>query len=212
MLAILLEEDSPDAETALRRWGAAVEGAQRRSRVGRALLRGMLGTVTGTAAETWRIVTEASGRPVAVNETGVAGPSVSLSHSGGWIAAAVCTVGTVGIDVEAHRPSRNFAGIAGVAFGPAECARAAAGKEEFYRIWTLREAMAKATGVGITQVADRKDRVADGPGEGAWTTEVEGRHWLLVHTVPSPALNLALAVRDWTGAAAEPAWWTVGEG
>ncbi|WP_207459933.1 4'-phosphopantetheinyl transferase superfamily protein [Azospirillum sp. SYSU D00513] len=210
MLAILLEEDSPEAETALRRWGAAVEGAQRRSRVGRALLRGMLGTATGLAAEEWRIVTEASGRPVAVTGKDTPGPSVSLSHSGGWVAAAVCAVGTVGIDVEAHRPSRNFAGIARFAFGPEECARAAAGPDEFYRIWTLREAVAKATSVGITQVADRKDRVAEGPGEGAWTADIEGRRWFLFHKAPHPALNLALAVRDWASPAAEPDWWSVG--
>ena len=211
MLATLLAEDSPAAKAALRRWGAGLEDARRHSRLGRALLRGMLDEATGVAAEAWRIVTEPSGRPVAVDGFGNPGPSVSLSHSGGWVTAAVSPLAStgisIGIDVEAHRRARDFEGIARMAFGAAECIRAGAGQTEFYRVWTLREAMAKAMGDGIARVADRRDRAAEGPATGAWVVETEGAPWLLFHSLPHPGLSLALAARGWSGTAVEPVWW-----
>ena len=101
----------------------------------------------------------------------------------------------VGIDVEVHRPRRNFDRIA-AAFGLRQCLVAADGAAGFYRIWTLKEAMAKASGVGLAEVADRTDRAAGGPKEGAWRANVGTTPWWLAHATPVPSVSLALAIRD----------------
>ena len=120
-------------------------------------------------------------------------PSISLSFSG-WVAVPN-DVGPVGIDVEVHRPRRNFDRLAAAAFGPEEqCLVTADGAPGFYRIWTLKEAMAKASGTGLAEVADRTDRAAGGPKEGAWRANV-GTTPCAAHATPVPSVILALAKR-----------------
>ena len=49
--------------------------------------------------------------------------------------------------------------MAEATFGPLETQRVGrTGERGFYRIWTVREAMGKATGEGLRLVADRLDR------------------------------------------------------
>ncbi len=116
---------------------------------------------------------------------------VSLSHSGGLVACAATTLGPIGIDLEVAKPGRNLAGIAEAAFGPAERREwAERGPAGFYRIWTLREAMAKTTGAGLSQAANRCDQVADGPEQGHWS---QGDwHFLHKHVPPDRYLSLAV--------------------
>ena len=133
------------------------------------------------------IVRDPAGRPLVANEPGI---FVSLSHSQASLACAATHVGPIGIDLEVPRPQRDLAGIAAFAFGPKEQIRAAAGPAAFYRIWTLREAIAKATGVGLAQAADRQDRVDGGPETGAWRWQ----DWHLTHRMPEPGTHLAIAL------------------
>jgi len=195
----LIAESGTAAEDALSRWSQPADnfpGARRRSLVARALLRGMLIRVTGGPATGWTFGAEPSGRPIAHNAGYGSIPSISLSHSGGWVAVALSYAGTVGIDVEIHRPSRNFIEIAAAAFGSDEQRRVAVeGALGFYRIWTLREAMAKASGVGIAEVADSVDRVAEGPKEGFWQVMISGTAWWLAHTTPVSGLGVAVALK-----------------
>ena len=194
---VLAVECGTAADDALARWSLPADnfsGARRRSLLGRALLRRLLVRATGFSSACWTFDAEPSGRPIARNGRCVRVPSVSLSHSGGWVACAVSDAGPVGIDIEVHRLSRNFAGIAAAAFGPDERWQVAAnGASGFYRIWTLKEAMAKASGVGIAQVADRTDRVPKGPKEGIWRANVGATPWWLAHTMPVSGLSLAVA-------------------
>jgi 4'-phosphopantetheinyl transferase len=196
----LMPEYGAAADDALRRWSLPTDnfsGARRRSLLARAMLRRMLVHVTGIPPLGWTFDAEASGRPIARNVNCDRIPSISLSHSGGWVAVAVSDVGPVGIDVEVHRPRRNFDRIAAAAFGPEEqCLVAADGAPGFYRIWTLKEAMAKASGTGLAEVADRTDRAACGPKEGAWRANVGTTPWWLAHATPVPSVSLALAIRD----------------
>jgi 4'-phosphopantetheinyl transferase len=139
---------------------------------------------------------EPSGRPIVRNASCDRVPSISLSHSGGWVAVAASDAGAIGIDIEVHRPRQNFNGIAAAAFGPDEQWLVAAdGAAGFYRIWTLKEAMAKASGEGIAKVADHTDRVANGPKEGVWRVSIGATPWLLAHTTPVSGLSLAVAIR-----------------
>jgi hypothetical protein len=55
--------------------------------------------------------------------------------------------------------------------------------------------MAKASGEGIAEVADRIDRVASGPKEGVWRASIGTTPWLLAHTTPVSGLSFAVAIR-----------------
>jgi 4'-phosphopantetheinyl transferase len=194
----LMSECGTAAGDALLRWSLPADnfpGARRRSLLARALLRRMLFQTTGIP-HGWVFDVEPSGRPIVRNADCERVPSISLAHSGGWVAIAASDAGAIGIDIEVHRPRRNFSGIAAAAFGPDERLMVAAdGDTTFYRIWTLREAMAKASGEGIAEVADRIDRVAYGPKEGVWRTSIGTTPWLLAHTTPVSGLSLAVAIR-----------------
>jgi 4'-phosphopantetheinyl transferase len=94
-----------------------------------------------------RFVRSARGRPVAER-----GRDANVSHSGELVAAAATTRGLVGVDVEAVRTVRE--GVAERCFTDDERAwiaraRPAGQAARFFRLWTLKEAYVKATGVGI---------------------------------------------------------------
>jgi 4'-phosphopantetheinyl transferase len=195
----LMPEDGAAADDVLVRWSLPADnfsGARRRSLLARAMLRRMLVRVTGIPLG-WMFDAEPSGRPIARNASCRRIPSISLSHSDGWVAVAVSNAGPIGIDIETHRPRRSFNKVAAAAFGPDErWLVAAEGAPAFYRIWTLKEAMAKASGVGLAEVADRIDRAASGPKEGVWRAKVGSAPWWLAHARPVTDVSLALAICD----------------
>src|SRR5262245_42142179 len=141
----------------MRRWSRPCDascGARARSLLARALLRRLLAESPG-APFGGTLDVEPSGRPIARGRKGGAAPAVAISHSGGWVACAVANRGQVGIDIEAYRPGRDIVGIAGLAFGDGE--RRAVEREgaaAFYRIWTSRDALAKARGRGLAEAVD----------------------------------------------------------
>ena len=196
-----MSECGTTADDALLRWSLPADnfsGARRRSLVARALLRRMLVHTTGIPLGGWMFEAEPSGRPIVRNASCDRVPSISLSHSGGWVAVAASFAGAIGIDIEVHHPRQNFNEIAAAAFGPDEqWLVAAEGAAGFYRIWTLKEAMAKASGEGIAEVTDRTDRVANGPKEGVWRVSIGATPWLLAHTTPMSGLSLAVAIRGY---------------
>lgn len=213
MLTSVFRGDALEAQMALDRWADPhVPLLKRRERsAARAALRGMLESTTGEAATAWRIVALQCGRPVAVLDDGRIGPFVSISHSRGWVACAVAEEGPVGIDIEVARDDRDHAGLAAAAFGPRECVRASAGNDAFYRLWTLREARAKATGMGLAEAADRQDRFEDGPDEGCWLSQQDGALWFLMHHRSHPNLALSLAAAPSSArsnVAPSVAWWS----
>ena len=79
----------------------------------------------------------------------------NVSHSGPHGLIAVVPEGRVGIDVEDRATDRDMDGVASLTFTPAEQAELAAADgvrktEFFYRIWTMKEALIKALGVGLS--------------------------------------------------------------
>lgn len=141
-----------DAE---RREAATIRAPKRHGQfvASRLLVRRALRAWAGEAAETWRLASEASGRPILTStQPQSTPPAISLSHSGRYAVCALCDVGAIGVDVEEIR-ARDIDGLAGEALADCERARLnGAGEsrlETFYQFWTLKEAASKALGTGL---------------------------------------------------------------
>ena len=193
-----LRAGTPAAARLAARWAtksdvgyAAKKGAKGSSSLlARAALRALLRLVAGADADAWRIEAGENGKPFLQDENGALGPAISMSHGGDWVAAAVGPPGMkIGVDVEPHQ-GRDVISLAGWAFGPDERQMVAKdGVAAFYRLWTLREAMGKATGQGLRLAADGVDRVGAIPCDGVWRRP----GWSLGYW-PGPGYSLAVAV------------------
>ena len=78
-------------------------------------------------------------------------PEFSISHSGDWLWLAIGE-SSIGLDVEQHRPRRNLSRLMNHVLSPLELAWVSSQDDElraFYRLWTLREAVLKASGRGL---------------------------------------------------------------
>ena len=118
----------------------------------RAVLRLLLAEIAGAGAEGARGLRFRYGRHGKPYLPG--GPSFNVSHSVEFLAVAVADEGRVGVDVERLRPVRRSDRVAARRFAPSEQAwLGATGLRErdaaFLRIWTRKEAFAKALGSGL---------------------------------------------------------------
>jgi phosphopantetheinyl transferase len=112
---------------------------------GRALLRLALERSTEQPAKAFRFTTRAGGKPDCV-----AGPAISVSHSGHLLACAVAPAGDVGIDIQLSARHHHTEEIAREWFTPAECAwLQRAPRDAFYQLWVLKEAYLKCLGSGL---------------------------------------------------------------
>lgn len=155
---------------------------------GRGLAQTLLTAIDGQKLQ---IETDFRGKPLVA---GRADRYVSISHSGDVLVAAAGTAGPIGIDIERHKASRNIDAIAEAAFGPGE--REAVRREgpaAFYRIWTIREAFAKATGEGMASVTDRRDRVPPELPAGMMVAIEDD--WMLGYQRIDENLSWAIAIR-----------------
>ena len=190
----------PLADELIERWATAadrahaairkVPAARYHSLLARAGIRALL--FSHTAQNDWQLHADARGKLSAFDTTGRAGPAISVAHTRGMVACGLATTSALGVDAETYRP-RAFDAIAAWSFGPQECNAVRAGQAAaFYRIWTLREAMGKATGEGLALATDRRDRTG-GPDEGTWQKQIDGQNWLLAHYRKN-GISLAVAV------------------
>jgi phosphopantetheinyl transferase len=120
----------------------------------------------------------------------------SVAHSGDLVVCALSDIGSVGVDIELIRPSRKFSDMAAWAFGPGErAAGAGAGPAAFYRVWTLREALAKASGIGFPLVVDGRDYFACSPMEDSWIQDIDGTPWTFGVKIVRRSYTVAVALR-----------------
>ncbi|HXN87413.1 MAG TPA: 4'-phosphopantetheinyl transferase superfamily protein [Candidatus Binataceae bacterium] len=172
------------------------------------LLRDLLEREAGDHAASWQLVANADCKPILVTPDGLSTIDVSMSHSGMRVAAAITDVGAIGVDLEYRTSRRSISEIAAYAFGPQEGQVVeAGGLAAFYRIWTLREALAKAIGIGFPMLADRRDYFAEAPTSGEWERVIDGRRWnffaseidsdyaIAVAIAPRASMPLALTIR-----------------
>jgi len=91
------------------------------------------------------------------------GPGFSLSHAGDLVGVAVRPDGAVGLDVEQVRDVADLAALAAHVHSPAERVRdAVPDRAAFFRTWTRKEALLKATGDGLAAPMTAITLAADG--------------------------------------------------
>lgn len=127
----------------------------------------------------------------------------NISHSRNFVALVVCNYAKAGIDVEIMRP-RNFLKIAEYYFHPREIIQLLACSENhrealFYRFWTLKEALFKATGRGIASGLAKVDFYFHGTEIGAEFSEdldLSLREWQFFQRQISSKCFCALAINS----------------
>jgi 4'-phosphopantetheinyl transferase len=190
----LLALTTPEDRRLARRHRRPLRRAQ--SLVARGLVRSLLHRETGVPPGTWQLLVEPSGRPSAREGATGRRVEISVSHSRAAVAVAVSEHGTVGIDIEFIDPSRPAMALAQAAFGSREAAAVAAqGARAFFRLWTLREARAKAECGGFAAIFDDIDRFADTPELGVWSEQSRGTPWVFAHIRPFPGYACSIALR-----------------
>ncbi|MFG1365634.1 4'-phosphopantetheinyl transferase family protein [Xanthobacter versatilis] len=116
------------------------------------VMRLALGRVMGVGPRDLAFTRDAYGKPFLAGPF-EAGPGFSLSHSGQAIAIAIARAPQVGVDVEAHGREVPLEAMAMV-MADAEVADLAASggsaRRKAFAYWTLREAFAKAVGLGLS--------------------------------------------------------------
>ena len=130
------------------------EADRRRGLMARALMRTALSTYTGLPPARLRFVRDRLGKPELAEPAG-AGLSFNLSHAGELVVCAVARQGSVGVDVEELGRSLDFLPLGRRFFAPSETAvlertPPEARRRAFFEIWTLKEAYAKARGLGLS--------------------------------------------------------------
>lgn len=109
-----------------------------------------------------------SGKPMLTFRDGRAQPlHVSVAHGGGRAAAAVCDHGPIGVDLEHVDARRNLLAIARRFFSKEESVQLAEASADertalFHQWWTRKEAVLKATGIGLRGGLTVR---VDGPGD-----------------------------------------------
>lgn len=142
--------------------------------VARAALRTLLGRTLGIPPAAVRFALNAHGKPALAPACDL---RFNVSHAGDLALIAVASGFDVGVDVEAHRRVDDLASLAASILGPADLERwraaaAVEGAAAFYRIWTCKEAVAKAIGCGLA-LDFRSLRISLAPGRAAALAALE---------------------------------------
>jgi len=191
---------SPDEQERADRF--RFEKHRRRFTLGRAAQRQILAGYL--AAEAAELVFDYSplGKPSLAEPWSVSGLCFNLSNSHELALLAVTQCGPCGVDVEYLHRRCDHAGLAERYFSPPERIAVLSHAEPdrrdaFFRCWTRKEAMLKATGTGLTFPLDRFV-VTLGRGETPRVVSIEGdaargAAWRLAHLEPGQDYFAALA-------------------
>ena len=171
-------------------------GAQRRAH--RAVVRQILATVTGIPEPDLPIVVAPGGKPGFADDAPdhVRSVHFNASHSGEHLVVACSTSGPVGVDVEQAR-ALDAAAVAGYALAPRERARLSTLPDAelprvLLRVWTRKEALLKADGVGLARAASSLEVDFDRPPAARALQHSAGWPWQLYDVSPEEDLTVAL--------------------
>ena len=184
-LARLSEFLSPDESARAAR--LLSETIRRRFQAGRGLLRSILGMYHGVSPGSLRFCYGPNGKPGLIfdqSPSQMRTPGAlhfNLAHSEGVGLLAITQAGPVGVDIEQIRRLENFEGLVKQFFSPREAAafsRLAPAEQPlaFFNLWTRKEALLKATGLGIGSLL-HKVEVTFLPGEPASVLSLPAEHW-----------------------------------
>ena len=131
-----------------------IPGAGRRFTLCRAALRAILSSQLGCPNRCLSFDTSSLGKPFALVEGERVSLRFNVSHSGHSGVVALSWDREVGVDIEERAQRRDLQGLIETVMGPEEKATLSSLKENerlhlFYRLWTLKEALAKARGTGL---------------------------------------------------------------
>jgi 4'-phosphopantetheinyl transferase len=180
-----------------------VQAARQRFVVTHALARLALSRAAPVAPEAWSFRVGPHGKPEIAGPRAGAGLRFNLSHTDGLAACAVVRDLEVGIDAEAGARLGDPLALAERFFAPREVAalRALAGdarRQHFLDLWSLKEALLKALGVGIAghladvsfEIEAGRPRLAEPGGAGGNPGD-----WQLALLRPTSRHRVALALR-----------------
>ena len=128
---------------------------RRRFALCRAALRAILCRQLGCSNERLSFGSSDYGKPFALVDEKPATISLNLSHSRKHGLIALVPHGRLGVDVEECVPRKDFDEMSEAVFGPHEqsalaCVRGRDRVQLFFRLWTIKEALIKALGLGFT--------------------------------------------------------------
>ena len=182
----------------------------------RGVLREVLARWIGTEPGALIFANGPQGKPSLAAHDGL---HFNLAHSADLMVLAVGTCGELGVDVERFRPMSDALAIARRFFTAREAAwleahPAARRGMEFFRLWTRKEAVLKACGLGIGHGLDRLELINEdgswrrrvrlaGSSATEWTVEELGPAEGHVSAVAIPLKRVRLWCHTWHPAARE---------
>jgi 4'-phosphopantetheinyl transferase len=131
----------------------------------RVLLRGLLGALLARDPASLSFEKNAWGKPAL---SGYGAPHFNVAHSGGQVIVAIDRMHAVGVDIEPRKRKVDWRGLASMVCNAAEISALehADSTDEFMRIWTQKEAVAKVLGMGLS--APLREITATPAGENRW--------------------------------------------
>jgi 4'-phosphopantetheinyl transferase len=166
------------------------------------LLRCALAETGGLPPAHWRFVEEKHGKPWIDPALGLPELRFNLSHSTGLVVCAVTVGAAIGIDVELISPQRVGLDIAGRYFSADEVALLRSSppqkqQQTFFRLWTLKEALIKATGEGLHRALDSFSFSLDPTAVTFHPIDPEDADaWVFLERRPTARHVLALAIKQ----------------
>ncbi len=154
------------------------------------------------APTAWRFERSRYGRPFISGPRSAERLHFSLSHTDGFVACAVSSRERLGIDVEAIDRPVSHLEIARTFFSAAEHADlislpTAQQRDRFFDLWTLKEAYAKARGLGLQLPLDEFSIHVMPGGNRRYTfsrdSDQDSESWCFSQFSPSPRHRLAVA-------------------
>jgi 4'-phosphopantetheinyl transferase len=144
------------------------EADRQRFLQGRLLLRTFLGHHLGIAPRDVSFVKGEFGKLELDHQAAAGVLRFNLAHSGEWLLFALARDRELGVDVEQHRAMSDAIQIARRFFAPPEVEALEAldpalHHDTFFRVWTRKEAIVKATGQGISAGLERFAVSCDAP-------------------------------------------------
>jgi 4'-phosphopantetheinyl transferase len=169
--------------------------------VAHSLLRSILGIYLGQTPASLKFLNDSKGKPYLKPNGADTGLYFNLSHSNDVALLGIVLNRQIGVDIEFIRPLSNMESIAGRYFSESEMNMILNRPEKecnqiFFNYWTIKEAYLKATGEGISGLAQMNilSCVQDNEFHHTKITDASNKPWSIRLIHPTPGYAAALAV------------------